>query len=77
MARLKPRPFKTAPLQNSNFLSFKTGLFGKLWRSGCPSSKQYRPSDVEVEAQGGIADDLVEVAHGEVVVADVSDGGPG
>lgn len=34
------------------------------------------PSDVQVEAEGGIADDLVEVAHGEVVVADVADGGP-
>jgi len=34
-------------------------------------------SDVKVQAQGGVADDLVEVAHGEVVVADVSDGGTG
>src|SRR5258705_646819 len=33
-------------------------------------------SDVEVEAQGGVADDLVEVAHGEIVVADVAHGGP-
>ena len=36
-----------------------------------------QPSDVEVEAEGGVADDLVEVAHGEVVVADVAEGGPG
>src|ERR1700750_1342142 len=33
-------------------------------------------SDVEVQAEGGVADDLVEVAHGEVVRADVSYGGP-
>jgi len=33
------------------------------------------PADVEVEAEGGVADDLVEVAHGEVVVRDVADDG--
>jgi len=33
-------------------------------------------SDTEVEAQCGVADDLVEVARGELVVADVSQGGP-
>jgi len=36
-----------------------------------------QPVDVQVEAQGGVADDLVEVAHGHVVVADVADGGAG
>jgi hypothetical protein len=34
-------------------------------------------SDVDIEPQGGVAYDLVEVAHGHVVVADVADGGPG
>jgi len=34
-------------------------------------------SDIEIEAQGGIADDLVEIAHGHFVVADVADGGTG
>ena len=33
------------------------------------------PADVEVEAQGSVADDLVEVAHGKVIVADVADDG--
>ena len=28
-----------------------------------------------MEAQGGVADNLVEVAHGEVVVGDMADGG--
>ena len=32
-----------------------------------------QPAYVEVEAEGGVADDLVEVAHGEVVVADVAE----
>ncbi len=36
-----------------------------------------QPSDVHVEALGGVADDLVEVAHGHVVVADVAERGPG
>ena len=36
-----------------------------------------QPVDVEAEAEGGVADDLVEIAHGEVVVADVADGGAG
>ncbi len=36
-----------------------------------------QPVDVEAEAHRGIADDLVKVAHGEVVVADVADGGAG
>ena len=36
-----------------------------------------QPADVEVEAKGGVADDLVEVAHCQVVVADVAYGGPG
>ncbi len=36
-----------------------------------------QPADVQVEAEGGVADDLVEVAHGEVVVADVAEGGRG
>ncbi len=31
-----------------------------------------QPADVEIEAEGGVADDLMEVAHGEVVVADVA-----
>jgi len=34
-----------------------------------------QPADVEVEAEGSVADDLMEVAHGEVVVADVADDG--
>jgi hypothetical protein len=35
------------------------------------------PVYVEVEAGGGVADDLVDVAHGEVVGADVPEGGAG
>jgi len=34
-------------------------------------------ADVEVQAEGGVADHLVEVAHGQIVVADVADGGAG
>jgi len=34
-----------------------------------------QPVNVEVEAQGGVADDLVKVTHGEVVVANVAYGG--
>jgi len=41
----------------------------------CPLAVQ--PVDVQVEARRGVADDLVEVAHGEVVVADVTEGGAG
>ena len=33
------------------------------------------PADVEIETEGGVADDLMEVAHGEVVVRDVADDG--
>ena len=36
----------------------------------------YTVSDVEVEAKGTVTDDLVEVAHGHVEVADVAEGGP-
>jgi len=36
-----------------------------------------QPTDVEVEAERGVADHLVEVTHGEVVVADVADGRAG
>jgi hypothetical protein len=36
-----------------------------------------QPVDVETEAHGGVADDLVKVAHGQVVVADVAYGGAG
>lgn len=36
-----------------------------------------QPVDVEAEPEGGVADDLVEVAHGEVVVADVAYRRPG
>ena len=32
---------------------------------------------VDVEAEGGVADDLMHVAHEEVVVADVAEGGAG
>jgi len=35
------------------------------------------PVDVQVEAGGGVADYLVDVAHGEVVVTDVAEGGAG
>ena len=35
------------------------------------------PVDVEVEAGGGVADDLVDVAHGEVVVTNVAESGAG
>jgi hypothetical protein len=35
------------------------------------------PTGVEMEAEGSVAEHLVEVAHGEVVVADVTDGGAG
>ena len=37
----------------------------------------FEPADVEMEAEGGVAEDLVEVAHGKVVVADVAEGGAG
>ena len=36
-----------------------------------------QPAHIQVEAEGGVAEHLVEVAHGEVVVADVADGGAG
>ena len=35
------------------------------------------PVDVEVEAGGGVTDDLVDVTQGEVVVADVAERGAG
>ncbi len=35
------------------------------------------PGFVEAEAEGGVAEDLVEVAHGEVVVVDVAEGWAG
>jgi hypothetical protein len=34
-------------------------------------------ADVHVQAEGGVADDLVHVTHGEVVVADVAEQGAG
>jgi len=36
-----------------------------------------QPADVEVKPGGGVTGDLVEVAHGEVVVVDVAYGGAG
>lgn len=35
------------------------------------------PAYVEIETEGGVADDLVDVAHGEVVGADVAERGAG
>lgn len=44
----------------------------KVWFAFQPT---VQPADIKVEAHGGVADDLVKVAHCQIVVADVADGG--